>query len=274
MTAGRARWCDHIPAVTAFVDCGGERHRVTWRRGKVVLEDHDLTAEMAMRAFGGEPLPCLGVLKRWRDMHTWAMSGELFRQMQARLGPEGLLPGDLSVVHELGLMLTWERSWRRSSYYAGYDRLLLEQVRKRALPPLRQHLAFWRQKSASRLLSPPQLELLRPGQAPSISGYMDKVRVSATAALGVAWVHRVWGRGMVLVDGAFVLDVEEDVGEEDVATDSELRVYAVRWEERQGGTWVPVAATASVGLEEGQYRLRWEDEAPSQGRMDARSPRA
>ncbi|MDQ3575111.1 MAG: hypothetical protein M3404_09370, partial [Actinomycetota bacterium] len=79
--AGGDRWCDHIEAATASVDCNGESHRVTWRRGKVVLEDHDLTAEAAMLAFGGKPFPCLGVLRRWRDMHTWAMSGELFETM-------------------------------------------------------------------------------------------------------------------------------------------------------------------------------------------------
>ena len=252
---GRARWCHHVPPVTALVECSGERHRVTWRRGKVVLENHDLTAETAMLAFGGKPFACLGVLKRWRDMHTWAMSGELFRQMQARLGPEVVLPGDLNSAHELGLMLTWERSWRRSSYYADYERLLLEQVRKRALAPLREHLAFWRQRSGSRLLSPPQLELLRPGQAPSVRGYMDKVRVTATAALGVAWVHRVWARGMALVDGAFLLDVEPEV-----AAGSELVVQAVRWEDRQSGTWVPVAATGRLGAHEGRHRLRWEEE--------------
>ncbi len=253
--AGRARWCDHIPAVTALVDCSGERHRVSWRRGKVVLENHDLTAETAMLAFGAKPFACLGVLKRWRDMHTWAMSGELFRQMQARLGPEVLLPGDLAAAHELGLILTWERSWRRSSYYADYEGLLLEQVRKRALAPLRQHLDLWRQRSGSRLLSPPQVELLRPGQAPSLSGYMDKVRATATASLGVAWIHRVWGRGMALVDGAFLLDVEEEL-----AAGSELRARAVRWEERQSGTWVPVAAGGRVAVEEGRHRLWWDDE--------------
>ena len=112
-----------------MVDCNGERHRVTWRRGKVVLEDHDLRAEEAMLAFGGKPFPCLGLLRRWRDMHTWAMSDELFRTMSARLGPEAVLPGPLEPVLELGLMLTWERTWRRSSFYTDYERLLREHLR-------------------------------------------------------------------------------------------------------------------------------------------------
>lgn len=221
-----------------------------------MLEDHDLAAETAMLAFGGKPFACLGVLKRWRDMHTWAMSGDLYQQMQARLGPGVVLPGELKAVHELGLMLTWERSWRRLSYYGDYERLLAEQVRNRALAPLRQHLAFWRQRSGSRLLSPPQIRVLRPGQAPSLSGSMDKMRATATAALGVSWVHRVWGRGLVLVDGAFILDIEEET-----SVSSGLQVRAVRWEEREAGTWVPVASIARTGVDhDGRQWLAWEDQ--------------
>ncbi len=222
-----------------------------------MLEDHDLAAETAMLAFGGKPFACLGVLKRWRDMHTWAMSVELYQQMQARLGPDVvLLPGDLKAVHELGLMLTWERTWRRLSFYGEYERLLSEQVGSRALAPLREHLAFWRRRSGSRLISAPEVRVLRPGQTPSLTGWMDKVRGSATAALGVSWVHRVWGRGLALVDGAFVLDVEDAA-----PAGSGLRIRAVRWEEREGGTWVPVARMALTGVDaEGTRWLAWEDQ--------------
>ncbi|MDP8991760.1 MAG: hypothetical protein M3N31_01695 [Actinomycetota bacterium] len=252
--AGRPRWCDHVEPATAVVDCNGERHRVTWRRGKVVLEDHDLTAETAMLAFGGKPFACLGVLKRWRDMHTWAMSAELFRQMQARLGPDVVLPEDLKPVHQLGLMLTWERGWRRSAYLAGYERLLHDEVRKRALPPLRRHIAYWRQRSGARLVSSLDVRLQRPGKAPRFIGSMDRVRVSATAALGVSWILGVWARGVAEAEGAFVLAVEEEV-----AGSGDLRVRAVRWEERNGA-WSPVTATARVGIEpEGAHRLAWCD---------------
>ena len=251
--AGRTRWCDHVAAATALVDCNGERHRVTWRRGKVVLENHDLTAETAMLAFGGKPFACLGVLRRWRDMHTWAMSGELFRQMQSRLGPDVVLPGHLKPVHELGLMLTWERNWRRSSYFADYGRLLLEEVRKRAEPPLREHMAFWRKRSGARLLSSVQVTLRRPGQPPSLLGSMDNVRASVTAALGVSWVLTVWARGLAVVEGALVLQIEEEAPES-----THLRVRAVRWVER-GGAWAPVAATALVGTGAEGNTLSWEE---------------
>jgi hypothetical protein len=67
MTAGGHRWFDHLPAVTAEVDCGDERHRITWRRAKLVLEDHDVVAERALVALGAEPPLCLQTLDAWRQ---------------------------------------------------------------------------------------------------------------------------------------------------------------------------------------------------------------
>jgi hypothetical protein len=36
-------------------------HRITWRRGKLILEDHDIEAEQALVALGGERCVCLDV---------------------------------------------------------------------------------------------------------------------------------------------------------------------------------------------------------------------
>jgi hypothetical protein len=67
MTARGRRWFDHLPAVTAEVACGDKRHRITWRRAKLVLEDHDLLAERSLVALGGEPPRCLQILDAWRQ---------------------------------------------------------------------------------------------------------------------------------------------------------------------------------------------------------------
>ncbi len=210
-----------------------------------------------MLAFGGKPFPCLGVLRRWRDMHTWAMSGELFRTMSTRLGPEVVLPGSLAPLHELGLMLTWERSWRRLSYYGEYESLLLEQLRRRALPPFREHLGRWRRRTGARMLSSVEVEVLRPRRAPSVVGTMDSVRVRATAAVGVSWVLRVWARGLALVDDAFVLDVDDDV-DDDGRGGTAVYVRAVRWEEGRSGSWSPRVLRARVVKGEGDDRsLAW-----------------
>jgi hypothetical protein len=62
------RWYQGLPAVTGEIDCGGERHRITWRRGRLVLEDHDLLAERSLMALGAERPVCVEVLEAWREM--------------------------------------------------------------------------------------------------------------------------------------------------------------------------------------------------------------
>ena len=64
------RWFDGLPPVTAKIRCGGQQHRITWRRGKLVLEDHDLLAERSLTALGSEPPLCMHVLQAWRRMRN------------------------------------------------------------------------------------------------------------------------------------------------------------------------------------------------------------
>ena len=256
---GRDRWCHHVEPATATVACSGEQHRVTWRRGKVVLEDHDLSAERTMVAFGGEACACLRVLQLWRNLHSWSMSAELYRQMTSRLGADSILaPGELAPVHELGLLLTWERSWKRSAWFSGHERLLLEQLRRRALEPLRQHLTFWKDRLGSRRISSVDVQVQRPGRPSLLVGSLDRVGTKASATLGASWALGVWARGVAVVDGAFVLDV---VG--DVVPGRELSVRAARWEERSSGVFAAAARPARLTpTAEGGWRLEWEDRAP------------
>lgn len=68
MNPGARRWCEDLPDVAAELDCGGQRHRVVWRRGKLVLEDHDLLAERSLVALGAEPPLCVELLDAWRGL--------------------------------------------------------------------------------------------------------------------------------------------------------------------------------------------------------------
>ena len=78
-TAGpaAARWHDGLPDVVAELDCGGQVHRVSWRRGSLVLEDHHLLAERSLMALGSEPPLCVEVLDAWRARRGPALLGEL-----------------------------------------------------------------------------------------------------------------------------------------------------------------------------------------------------
>ncbi|MGH9183979.1 MAG: hypothetical protein ACRDZ9_09275 [Acidimicrobiales bacterium] len=240
---------------TAVVSCNDEDHRITWRRGKLVLEDHDLAAEEAVLALGGSRCPCLQVLQLWRNLHSWAMSAEIFRSMSARLGPDRLLaPGPLGPVHELGLILTWERSWRRLAFFGEHQRLIEEQVRKRATGPLRHHLTTWRHRVGCRRISSVEVQLQRSGRPAMLTGVMDTVGASATATLGVAWVLGVWARGLAVVDGAFVLDIDAET-----ASSPSPRARAVRWESARGEASTPVAAPARLSRDaRGEWQLAWE----------------
>ena len=72
----RPRWCDGLPDVTAKIECDGREHRITWRRGKLVLEDHDVLAERALVALGGDGPACLAVLDAWRRRHALGLLGD------------------------------------------------------------------------------------------------------------------------------------------------------------------------------------------------------
>lgn len=249
------RWCDHIKPATALVACSGTEHRVTWRKGKVVLEDHDVGAERAMLAFGGELPECLKVLQFWRNLHSWAMSIELFRQVQSSLGPAALLaPGDLAARNQLGLMLTWDRAWKRGAYFSEHGRLLHDHIRPDVLTLLREHLKFWMAENGCRRMSSAALEVPPKATAASLHGEMDTVGVRATVSLTATWVVQVWGRGLALVDGAFVLEV---LGHAEHG--AAVLVRAARWDEAEPGMFRPVAAPARVRRDPaGAWRLTWD----------------
>ena len=60
---GVTKWFEGVAPLTVKLPNG---HRVTWRRGKLVLEDHDLGAERVMVALGADACLCLDVLEAWR----------------------------------------------------------------------------------------------------------------------------------------------------------------------------------------------------------------
>lgn len=247
-TPARDRWCHHVEPAVASVECSGEAHRIAWRRGKLVLEDHDLGAEQTMLAFGGEMPACLATLQLWRNLHTWAMASDLFRQMQARMEGDALFgPGELAAAHQLGLALTWERAWRRTDYFSDHGRLLAEQLRAKAVASFREHLRFWLRQRGSRRLSSVQVEVGRSAPA-VVTGEMDSVGVRAVATLSARWLVAVWGRGLAVVDGAFVVDIDVGPPDQGWAPDGGLAVRAVRWDADpdRPGCFRPVDVAAVV----------------------------
>ena len=128
--------------------CGGAEHRITWRRGKLVLEDHDLRAEEAMSALGASWPECLRVLQRWRLRTGWEPSRLGFQPPRA--SPP--IPFELLQLRELTSVRAWERSWRRHEWSREGVLLGLE-LRKHALAPLVDSVRAAGAASATALLS-------------------------------------------------------------------------------------------------------------------------
>ena len=245
------RWYDPLPEATATVDCGGEKHRISWRRGKIVLEDHDLTAEKAMMAFGGEMCPCMRVLEVW--VEQFRMPPDLFGQMHNWLGEHAfLLPTEMAVPRRMAFVHTWERTWRFESYLPTKQAdLLAGELKEKALPALREHLNAWKAKAGVRIIAGCQVALLPSNQPPTVEGAADRVTMRATAMLHGTWVADVWPHGIAVVDDAFVVDLRK------ARTLDDLDVLAVRWEPKGGG-WTAVVAPARVRREAGEWHITWD----------------
>lgn len=252
--APQPRWYERVSPATGVVPCQGEQHRLTWRRGKVKLEDHDLSAERALLAFGGEPCACLRALRLWSDQ--FGMPPELFDQMPRWMGAEAVLaPAALDHQRHLGMLLSWERAWKMQGRQAKQGRLVEREVKARAVPALRAHLTAAKGAFGSRLVRGVSVVVVPAGRAPALSGRMDRVSVSAEATLSSDWVLDVWARDMAVVGGALVLTA---------AGDEPASVTAVRWVAGGGSEATPRAFPATVDRgPEGAWALRWDDEGGS-----------
>ena len=252
----RPRWYDAVGEWTAVVDCDGESHKVTWRRGKVVLEAHDLTAERAMLAFGGELCPCMRVLEMWAQQ--FEMPPELFAQMHTWLGANAfLVPKEWDLPRKLAMILNWERLWHFESWLPSKQALMLrDELLEKALPPLREHLNAWKVKTGARVVAGCQVALLKSSAPVDVEGTVDQVAMRLRAQLHARWLVDIWPRGIVNVDDAFVVELSEAVTPDDV------RVLALTWAQNGPGRWASVVAPARVWRDAGtggEWRLTWEN---------------
>ncbi|MGH9125072.1 MAG: hypothetical protein ACRDZ8_10160 [Acidimicrobiales bacterium] len=246
------RWYDYLPPVTATIPCGNRQHRITWQRGKLVLNDHDLSAERAMIALGGQACPCMQVLTMWRDQ--WSMLPDMIRKTDWLGDRAYLMPAALAHPRQLAAYRNWDRSWRKNAYTTKHATLFNADIIEQATPGLKK-LAF-----AGLGGDPPagkpkvSASLVRPEERPSVSGSVIRGQMTVTARLGVAWLVRVSARGVALVDDAFVLEVLEDGW-------SSSLVRATRWKEDGSETRRLITGTAHLsGDPDGSLSLAWTGE--------------
>ena len=208
---GAAAWQRAAPAVRAHVACLGADHVVVWRRGALALAHHDLAAEEALVALGGEPPPCLEVVRAWRaglvepapPPAVHFSSGPKGRSPVAHVYPRGaapILPEPLRRTRLLTLLLGRSLSWTQRG-----------EVGARAYAPL--------------------ASLRVPGRDLAVVGGADGpalgvVRGQHLLTLPVRWLTHVWARELEVADGRFVADAARAPG-----ADGQLRVVVLDWDD-------------------------------------------
>ena len=220
MKSSTPRWCDPIAPVTVAVTCSGTTHHVTWRRGKLVLEDHDLAAELALLALDGHARPaCVQLLEHWRDRGAWDRHSRIVTiGFQPRRLPPAW-PLDFSERRLLGMVRRWERE--RDGKELG------AQLRRRAMAPLLDAtVAAARANGCGRVTSL-DVELGRKSRGPTVQGWLDGGGGTASVSLLPEWLYRVWARDLAVIDGQFVVDVVGD------------HVEVIKWHEDLPGAFVP-----------------------------------
>lgn len=116
-------WTRGVAPLRVAVRCQGATHHVLWRRGSVVLEDHDVAADAVVVALGGAPPPCLEVLRSWRlgyvEVDQPRRSAGLVRAlsslagwMSGGLASPAVLPEPLRRLREASILHTWGRGLR------------------------------------------------------------------------------------------------------------------------------------------------------------------
>lgn len=80
----------------------------------------------------------------------------------------------------------------------------------------------------------------RPGERPLLHGSLHSAGGAIALSLPVSWLNRVWSRGLAVVDGHFVLEVDR------AAPAAELEGWAIRWERRLAGRSTPSAVRCNL----------------------------
>lgn len=157
MTAA-VSWPRGVPPLRASVACQGGQHTITWRRGSLVLDDHDALADEVVVALGGDPPACLEVQRSWRlgyiEQEPPTESAALVRSLSslARWMSGGgahpaVLPESLRRLREASVLHTWGRGLRDpvasdEAQQAFLERAIARRVRDllvRQLRPLGGH---------------------------------------------------------------------------------------------------------------------------------------
>lgn len=267
----RRRWYRAVSPAELHLDCGGARHTVRWRKGRLVLLDHDVGAEVAMMALGSDKPACLTLLERWRTVMPGGagpggMAGRPGRAVAARAaggGGGGLrsavaaggdlrsFGADLARIIELSRLVRAERRWADPELPAADRQRLVDAL----VGGLRQATAASLAPSAPQR-GRQQIALharpLPSGEEAAAEVAIGAARIEIDLQLPLSWVVEVAGRGLGDLEDRLVLGVIDALPDRglvgvvgivwEVEGRGQVGARLERWWTRRGeGGWVPVA---------------------------------
>lgn len=263
----RARWCAGRRAIRFEVETGSGTHRISWVRGSLVLHDHaDLEGERVLEALGGERCACLHVLDACRELgprpvarppgpapvqaaRAQVRGGPQFAALQAT-APQRPQPGrrwqlvlrqlPQPMLDVLGAVFAVRRQRQVDVRPPRRPVPAEERLQAAVVPACREAMRRARRDLRSYASLTVECSKRGPGEGPLLHGSLDGSRGTLTLSLPVSWLNRVWSRGLAVVGGHFVLDVDRP------APATELQGTAVCWERRAAGRSVPAAVPCSL----------------------------
>jgi hypothetical protein len=287
----RSRWCAARPALRFELDTGSASHRVSWVRGSLVLHDHDVEAERVLEALGGEPCMCLALLEACREpspelargpWRTAAFRPGVVRPTPALLRAQSQMTR-LTTSQQLSQMprvqqataLAATRRYRLDALLPEAMREVLasawevrreRQLRKPKPAPARPaelrlqaavapacEEAMRRSRRDIRPYATITVECWKRGvgEAALLNGSLDSGGGALALSLPVSWLNRVWARGLAVVDGHFVLEVDQPAPARD------LEATVIRWERRLAGRSTASAVPCQLRSAGDGWTLCW-----------------
>jgi hypothetical protein len=207
-----------VPSVRIALRCQRETHHVLWRRGALVLEDHDATADAVLVALGGETPECLEVLRSWRlgyvEQEPPNEAAGLVRSLSSLAkwmsGDDGgqpvVLPEPLRRMREVSILHTWGRGLRddRAGRESEAD-FLARAIRRRVRDVLDRDLRVLGGRWADvRIIVADDVD-------PSASsGRAGAERAEVELFVRPSWLTTVWVAGVESWAGGVVLALDAD----------------------------------------------------------------
>lgn len=287
----RSRWCAGRPPLRFEVDTGPVAHRISWVEGSLVLHDHDVEAERVLEALGGEPCVCLAVLDACRQPAAEFVGtrwGRLMYRMGAATAAPGQLPPRSALAQIMSrtqfarmpgaqqtrllnafrwehlrtqvpeamldvFRAAWEVRQKRQGREprAAPDRAAEARLQAAVAPACEEGMRRCRRDLSPYATFTVECWKRGPGEEPLLNGSLDRAGGALALSLPVSWLNRVWVRGLAVVDGHFVLEVDRP------APARELEATVIRWERRLAGRSTASAAPCRLRRIGDGWALSW-----------------